>query len=207
MASSSPFADVADGPAADAVVVELGRPTRVALGCFGATTVFLALVALAALSYSIFAVPGPATAPPALRPVAAVLGVIFLAMVCGLVAVAVRAVRHRQGLAFDADAVWCRTERATVRLPWTDLAAVRVVAPTVPKGVRTSAPRTPTVELCPAAEATVRRHPELADSVTGGEPVRPGLPSLRFAFHLSSVDDRQAVAAALDRLAPELRVP
>ena len=72
MASSSPFADVADGPAEDAVIVELGRPTRVALGCFGATTVFLALVALAALSYAIFAVPGPATAPPALRPVAAV---------------------------------------------------------------------------------------------------------------------------------------
>lgn len=207
MARSAPFADVADGPAEDAVIVELGRPTRKAFGCFVVTTVFLALVALAALSYAIFAVPGPATAPPALRPVAAVLGVIFLAMVCGLVAVTVRVVRHRQALAFDADAVWCRTERATVRLPWTDFAAVRVVAPVVPKGVRTSAPRTPVVELCPAAEATVLRHPELADSVTGGEPVRPDLPALRFAFRLSSDDDRPAVDAALDRFAPQLRVP
>ncbi|HEX5119390.1 MAG TPA: hypothetical protein VFW65_29720 [Pseudonocardiaceae bacterium] len=203
----SPFADTADGPAADAVIVELGRPTRMALGCFGATTVFLAFVALAALSYAAFTWPGPVTAPPALRPVAAVLGVLFLAMVCGLVAVAVRVVRHRQALAFDADAVWCRTERATVRLPWADLAAVRIVAPSLPKGVRTSAPRTPTVELCPAAEATVRRHPELADSVTGGEPVRPDLPSLRFAFRLSSADDEPAVDAALDRFAPDLRVP
>jgi hypothetical protein len=203
----SPFADTTDGPAEDAVLVELGRPTRIALGCFGGTTVFLAFVALAALSYAVFTWPGPVTAPPALRPVAAVLGVLFLAMVCGLVAVAVRVVRHRQALAFDAAAVWCRTERATVRLPWSELAAVRVVAPIVPKGMRTSAPRTPTVELCPAAEATVRQHPELAESVTGGAPVRPDLPTLRFAFRLSSADDEPVVEAALDRFAPDLRVP
>jgi hypothetical protein len=207
VASSSPFADVSDGPAADAVIVELDRPTRAAFGCFAVTTVFLALVALAALSYGAFAWPGPVTAPPALRPVAAALGVVFLAMVCGLATVAVRAARHRSALAFDADAVWCRTERAVVRLPWSDLAAVRVVASSVPKGVRTSAPRTPTVELCPAAESTVRAHPELADSVTGGAAIRPDLPTLRFAFRLSSGDDRPTVDAALDRFAPDLRVP
>lgn len=207
MAGSSPFADVADGPAQDAVIVDLIRPTRRALGCFLVTTVFLACVALAAVSYAIFTVPGPVDAPPALRPVAGVLGGLFLAIVCALVMVAVRAVRRRQALALDADGVWCRTERAVVRLPWSELAAARVVAPTVPKGVRTSAPRTPTLELCPADETTVRRHPELADSVTGGEPVRPDLPALRYAFRLASTGDQPAVAAALDRFAPDLHVP
>lgn len=203
MPRSSPFADVTDGPAADAVVVELGRPTRMALGCFGATTAFLAVVGLAALSYAIFGVPGPQGAPSTLRPVTAVLGVLFLLMVAGLVLVTVRATRPRQGLAFDADGVWWRADRALVRLAWHDIGLVRVVAPVPPKGVRTSAPRTPIVEVCPVDEATIRRWPALAGSVTGGEPVRDDLPRLRFAFRLSFADDGPTVAAAVAMLAPD----
>lgn len=203
MSRSSPFAGVADGPPADAVVVELGRPTRRALGCFGLTTVFLAVVALLALSYAIFGEPGPSGEPPSLRPVAAVLGVLFLVMVAGLIVVTVRALRPHQGLAFDADAVWWRADRAVVRLPWSDLAVVRVVAPQITKGVRTSAPRTPTVELCPVDDAAVRRYPQLADWVTGGEPPRDDLPRLRFALPLSTVEDGPTVTAAVDRFAPD----
>ncbi|HEX5401941.1 MAG TPA: hypothetical protein VFX16_06525 [Pseudonocardiaceae bacterium] len=195
----SPFADVVDGPAEDAVVIELGGLTRVALGCFTMTTVFLALLALAALGYAVLDHP----AAPALRAVAAVLGALFALMVVGLAIVAIRAARHRQGLAFDADAVWCRPERTLVRLPWPELAMVRVVPPRFQKGVRTSAPRTPTVELCPADEAVVRRYPALADSVTSGEPVRADLPVLRFAFPLSCAADEPAVAAAVARFAPD----
>lgn len=183
--------------------MELGRPTRMALGCFGSTTVFLALVALAALSYGITGEPGPSGAPPALRPVATVLGVVFLAIVTGLAMVTVRATRPHQGLGFDADALWWRSDRSVTRLPWQDVAVVRVVGPTVPKGVRTSAPRTPTVQVCPADEATIRAYPALAEQVTGGEPVRDGLPRLRFAFRLSSTEDGATVAAAVTRFAPE----
>jgi hypothetical protein len=201
----SPFADLADGqdgPAPDALVIELGRPTRAALGCFGLTTLFLAAVALAALSYAIFRVPGPTTAPPSLRPVAAVLGGIFLLIVVGLVAIAVKAVRSRQGLALDAAAVWWRADRTLVRLPWSDIAAVRLVTPQRVRGQRSSTPRTPAVELCPVDGETIRRHPALTDRVTGGEPIRPGLPSLRFTFRLPSVADGTTVAAAIARLAP-----
>lgn len=203
MSRSSPFAGVADGPADDAPVVELDRPTRRAMGCFGLTTAFLAIVALAALSYAIIGEPGPAGAPATLRPVAAVLGVLFLIMVAGLVVVAVRALRPHQGLAFDAEGVWWRADRSVLRLPWADLAAVRVVPSVRVKGVRTSAPRTPTVQLCPVDDEAVRRYPVLADWVTGGEPVREGLPRLRFAFGLSSVDDESTVAAAVARFAPD----
>lgn len=174
-----------------------------ALGCFGGTTAFLALVALAALSYSIFGEPGPSGAPPALRPVAAVLGVVFLVMVAGLVVVTVRAVRPHQGLAFDADAVWWRADRSIVRLPWSDLAVVRVVRPVITKGMRTSAPRTPSVQVCPVDEPAVRRYPGLADWVTGGEPPREDLPRMWFAFRLSADADEPAVEEAVARFAPE----
>lgn len=171
-----------------------------ALGCFGLTTAFLAVIALGGLAYAGF----DQTASTGLRIVAGVLGVVFLVMVVGLVMVNVRAVRRRPGLAFDADAVWCRTERSLIRLPWDEIAVVRVVAPKLPK--RTSAPRTPIVEICPVGESTVRSHPELAERIAAGEPVRPDLPSLRFAFHLSAAVDEAAVDAALDRFAPDRRV-
>jgi hypothetical protein len=206
VARPSPFADVADGPAPDAVVVELGRPTRAALGCFGLTTVFLAVIALPALSYAVFGAPGPASAPGSLRAVAGVLGAVFLVIVVGLALVAVRAVRARQGLAFDADGAWWRLDGDLLRLPWAELAAARLVTPVVVRGMRTSAPRTPTVELCPVDDAVIREaaatRPRLADRVTAGEPPAPGLPALRFAFRLSSAADEGAVVAALERFAP-----
>ena len=207
MARPSPFADLAgqpDGPTAEAVVVELGRPSRAALGCFGLTTLFLAAVALAALSYAVFGQPGPRVAPPALHSVAAVLGGIFLLIVVVLGTVAVKAVRGRQGLAFDPGGVWWRADRTLVRLPWSDIAVARLVTPPVRvRGVRTSTPRTPAVELCPKDVQTIRRYPALTDWVTGGEPVAPGLPAMRFAFRLPSVADGGPVTAAIARFAPD----
>jgi hypothetical protein len=203
MPRPSPFADVADGPSSDAVVVELGRPTRAALGCFGVTTLFLALVALAALSYAVFGHPGPSDAPSSLRVVAAVVGGIFALIVVGLVAVAVRAVRGRHGIAFDTTGVWWRADRASARLPWSEIAAARVSTPVRVRGVRTSAPRTPAVELCPVDEQVIRRYPALTNLVTAGEPFRADLPLLRFTFRLSSADDEGSVADALARFAPE----
>ncbi|HEX9336614.1 MAG TPA: hypothetical protein VF892_12050 [Pseudonocardiaceae bacterium] len=207
MARPSPFADLDDDaddhtnkPAPDALVLELGRPTRAALGCFGLTTLFLAAVALAALSYAAFHVPGPSTAPPALRVVAAVLGGIFLMIVVGLATIAVKAVRSRQGLALDADAVWWRADQTLVRLPWSDIAAARLVTP--PKRVRSSTPRTPAVELYPVDDETIRRYPALTDRVTGGEPLRPDLPRLRFTFRLPSVADCPTVSDTIARVAP-----
>jgi len=205
MARPSPFADLADDadrPAGDALVVELGRPTRAALGCFGLTTLFLAAVAVAALSYAVFRVPGPRTAPSSLRSVAAVLGAIFLVIVIGLAVIAVKAVRSRQGLALDADAVWWRADATLVKLPWSDIAAARLVTDERIRGVRSSTPRTPAIELCPVDGETIRRHPALTDRVTGGDPIRPGLPSLRYTFRLPSVAAGTTVSATIARLAP-----
>lgn len=188
-------------PSEHAVVVELRGPTRAALGCFGATTGFLALIALAALAYATFGVPPPHTAPTSLRVVAGVLGGIFLSIVVALVVIMAKEVRSKHGLALDEHAVWWRQDRTLVRLPWPDVAAARLVTPP-PQGARSSVPRTPSVELCPVDSATIRRYPALTERVTAGEPIRPDLPSLRFTFRLPSTTDAATVADAIARLAP-----
>jgi len=202
MPRPSPFADLdaTEKPAADAVIVELGRPTRAAFGCFGLTTLFLAVIALAAVGY---AVAGPPSSNTALRWVAAVLGGVFVLLVGVLVVVAVRANRIRQGLAVDADAVWWRSDAVLVRLPWTDLAAAELVEPVHIRGLRSSTPKAPSVQLHPVDEDTLKRYPRLLDAVTAGEPAAPGRPSLRFTFRLLSTADGEAVAAALDRFRPD----
>ena len=180
---------------ADAVTVELGGPTRAAFGCFGATTGFVALVAAAALTYALTAARH--------RVVLGVVGGVLLLIVVVLLVVLVLAVRHRQALVIDAGGVGVRTARGTTLLPWPDIAVVRVVEPDVPKGMRTSAPRTPAVEVCPADESTVRFHATaLADFVAAGEPPRPELPSMRFAFRLASAAATEVVAGAVHRFAP-----
>jgi hypothetical protein len=179
----------------DAVTVELGGPTKVAFGCFGATTGFVALIAIAALGYTI--------AGTGHRVVLGVVAGLLLVIVVILVVALVNAVRHRQALVFDAAGVALRTTRRTVVLPWPEVAVVRVVEPNLPKGMRTSAPRTPSVEVCPADESTVRTHATaLAEHVAAGEPPRPDLPGVRFAFRLPSAAAAEVVTAAVLRFAP-----
>ncbi|HWC79467.1 MAG TPA: hypothetical protein VG756_05840 [Pseudonocardiaceae bacterium] len=209
MPRPSPFTDLPAteqpaGPAEDAVVVELGRPSGRAYGCFGLTTAFLAVVALAAVVYAAL---GPRAASSQLRGLAAVLGVIFLAFAAWLVLVGVRAVRARHGLALDADAVWWRRDAVLVRLPWTELAAARMVQPIRIKGLRSSAPPAPAVQFSPVDEAALRRYPQLVDAVTAGEPLAEHLPRLRYTFRLVTPADGQAVAAALARFVPDKTLP
>ncbi len=201
MPRPSPFADVADGPAADAVVVEFGRPTARALGCLGFTALFLAVLGLAAVSYGLFGWPGPRVAVSGFRAFAAVLGVVFLIVVAALVTAAVRAVRGRQGLALDPAGVWWRADTRLVHVPWPELAAARLVTPVKIRYLRTSAPQTTTVELAPVDDTVLRRYPELTDKIIAGEPM-DGIPLLRFAFRLPSSDDEPIVAEALARFAP-----
>jgi hypothetical protein len=193
MPRRSPFAGLTDGPGPDAEVLELGRPTRAALGFLGAANGFLAALGLAALGYAAF---GASGAP---RAVSAVVGVGFLAAAVGLVWVAVRAVRVCQGLAFDAAAVWWRSGAALVRVPWAAVATVRLTEPAAPRG-RSSVGRTGAVEVCQSAESVVReavrQHPELAERVANGSG------ALRFAFRLPVAADEPRLAAALARFAP-----
>lgn len=208
MPRRSPFADLHDGPADNAVVVEIGRPSRAALGCFGLTTVFLAVISLAAIGYAAFR---PAASSGAARGLAGVLGAIFLVLVAGLVVVGLRAARVRQGLAFDAEAAWWRSDRTLVRLPWASVAAVQLVEPVRVRGLRTSAPKAPAAQLTTVDEPTLRQllrdHPRLVDAVISGEPVGPGLPGLRLSFRLSTPDDGARVAGAIGRFAPDLWLP
>ncbi|HEX3789451.1 MAG TPA: hypothetical protein VHW44_16425 [Pseudonocardiaceae bacterium] len=196
MPRPSPFADLTD-----AVVVELARPSRAAFGCFALTTAFLAVVAVAALTYAAI---GPSSSSTALRWLAAVLGVIFLLLVAGLVAVTVKAARGVQGLAFDADGVRWRSDRAVVRLEWAELAAVRIVQPIKIRGIRTSAPKAPSVQFWPADNDLLRRHPELTNQVAAGDAPRPELSTLRLSFALASAEAEPQVSAAVERFAPAL---
>jgi hypothetical protein len=199
----SPFADVTDGPAADAVIIEFGRPTARALGCLGMTALFLAALGLAAISYGLTGVPGPRVAVGWFRPFAAVLGVVFVLVVAALVTAAVKTVRGRQGLAFDASGVWWRADELLVRVPWSDLVAARLVTPVKIRYLRTSSPQTTTVELVPVDDDTIRRYPQLTDKIIAGDAL-PGIPLLRFGFRLPSSDDATPVADALARFAPAL---
>lgn len=184
-------------------MVGLGRPSRAAFGCFLATTGFLALVAVAAIAY---AVVGPASSSGPVRIVAATLGGIFVLLVAGLLLVTVRAARGRQGLAFDAGGVWWRSERQLVRIGWDDLQAVGTTPPLKIKGIRTSAPRTPSVHLWPADDALLRDHPELTNRVSAGEPPREDLPTVRISFALESTAAEAEVGPAVERFAPALWV-
>ncbi len=203
MPRSSPFAGLDDGPAADAVVIEVGRPKPLALGCFGLTTLFLAVLAVAAISYAVGAVVNTTIGTPTvLRVVAIVLGVVFILIVVGLLSVTVKAVRGRQGLAFDERAVWWQDGATLVELPWTDLAAARLVVPKKVRGARSSIPSTPTLELYPLDLDTLRGYPRLVDKVISGEPIGPELPVLRFSFRLPGSESAARAEAEVSRRAP-----
>jgi hypothetical protein len=202
VARTQPFADLTDGPAPDAAVVEFGRPAPIALGCVGGTAFLVGLIGLASLIFAAFGWPGPAGASAALRAVGAVVGVLFLLLVLAVAAIEVRVLRHRQALAFDSRALWCQVDAGHVRLPWDELAAVRVVDPKVKERIRTSARRMPTVEVWPKLDGTITRYPALATAISYGDPLRPGTTGLRFAFRLDAVTDREAVLAAVRRFGP-----
>jgi hypothetical protein len=200
---SSPFAGLVDGPAPDAVTVEVGRPKAIAIGCFGMVTLFLAILAVAAFSYAAGAVVNRTSGTPgSLRVVAVVLGIVFVAIVVALIAVTVKALRGRQGLGFDQRAVWWRDGAQLVELPWDDIAAARLVRPKKTRGSRSSAPVTPTVELYPTSVDTLREYTQLLDKVVSGEPARPELPVLRFSFRLPDPATAEQVEAAVSRFAP-----
>ena len=203
MPRTSPFTGLAGGPAPDAVTVEVGRPKTAALGCFGVVTLFLAILAVAAFSYAAgFVVNKASGTPGSLRIVAIVLGIVFVVTVVFLVLVSVKAVRARQGLGFDARAVWWRDGSQLVELPWADIAAARLVRPASVRGGRSSVPVTPSVELYPTSVDTLRGHERLVDKVIAGEPARPGLPTLRLSFRLPDVDAADLVESAVGRFAP-----
>jgi hypothetical protein len=200
---SSPFAGLVDGPAPDAVTVEVGRPKALAIGCFGVVTLFLAVLAVAAFSYAAGAVVNKTAGTSAsLRVVAVVLGIVFVVIVVSLIVVTVKAVRGRQGLGFDQRAVWWRDGAQLVELPWGDIAAARLVRPKKARGGRSSTPVTPTVELYPTSVDTLREYVALVDKVVSGEPARPELPVLRFSFRLPDPATADQVESAVGRFAP-----
>jgi hypothetical protein len=202
MPRSSPFAGVTDGPADDAVIIELGGPSRSAWGCFGATLLFLAVTSAGALSYAIFGTPGPTIAAGGFRLVTGVIGAVFVALIATLAVAAINAVRDRHGLAFDATAAWSLADGAVVRVPWSDIAAARLVTPATIGYLRTSRPHTTTVELCPFDEATLLRYPALRDKVIAGAPIDGAGGVLRFAFRLPSTEFAPIAQDALRRFAP-----
>lgn len=203
MPRSSPFAGLADGPAPDAVTVEVGRPKAIAFGCFGVVIVFLAILAAAAFSYAAGAVVNrTAGTPGSLRVVAVVLGIVFVLIVVALIVITVQALRGQQGLGLDERAVWWRDGATLVELPWTDIAAARLVRPAPVRGGRSSVPVTPALELYPASVDTLRAYPGLVGKIISGEPVKPELPVMRFSFQLPDQASAEAVESAMGRFAP-----
>lgn len=204
MPRTSPFAGVVDGPAPEAVTVEIGRPKPVAVGCFGLVTLFLAILAAAAFTFAAnLRVNKSASSAGSLRVLAVVLGIVFAVIVVFLFVVTVKALRMRQGLAFDERAVWWRDGDELVELPWTDIAAARLVRPKKARGRRSSQPLAPSLELYPADMAALRGHQGLMTKVAVGEPVRSGLPTMRFSFSLPGSDTADLVESTMGRFAPD----
>ena len=204
MPRTSPFAGLVDGPAPDAVTVEIGRPKPVAVGCFGLVTLFLAILAVAAFTFAAnVRVNKSASSAGSLRVIAVVLGIVFAVIVVFLFVVTVKALRTRQGLAFDERAVWWRDGAELVTLPWTDISAARLVRPVTIRGRRSSQPLAPSVELYPASMDALRAHQGLMNKVAAGPPPREGLPKLRFSFSLPGADTADLVEATMGRFAPD----
>jgi hypothetical protein len=201
---TSPFAGVVDGPAPEAVTVEIGRPKPVAVGCFGLVTLFLAILAVAAFTFAAnLRVNKSASSAGSLRVLAVVLGIVFAVIVVFLFVVTVKALRTRQGLAFDERAAWWRDGDELVELPWTDIAAARLVRPKKTRGRRSSQPLAPSLELYPADMAALRGHQGLMTKVAVGEPARSGLPRMRFSFSLPGSDTADLVESTMGRFAPD----
>jgi hypothetical protein len=201
---TSPFAGVVDGPAPDAVTVETGRPKPVAVGCFGLVTLFLAILAVAAFTFAAnLRVNKSASSAGSLRVLAVVLGIVFAVIVVFLFVVTVKALRTRQGLAFDERAVWWRDGAELVELPWTDVAAARLVRPKKVRGRRSSQPLAPSVEVYPTSMDELRAHQSLMTKVAVGDAPRDGLPRMRFSFSLPGSDAADLVEATMSRFAPD----
>jgi hypothetical protein len=205
MDSVSPFADLAEGPAPDAVVLPLLRPSRAAFGCVLCTALFFVASAAIAVIYAatgaLFATRHPGI--PGLRITAAAFALLFLVVVAALVVAAVRVARTRHGVAFDAEGVWWRDGDRLVTIPWAEFGVARMVTPVFIRGLRSSAPRTPSLQLCPVGEETIRGRPVLADRATIVREDEPDGPKLWLTFQLLSAADAAAAAAAVRRHAPE----
>jgi hypothetical protein len=201
----SPFADLAEGPAPDAVVLPLLRPSRAAFGCVTLAALFFAVSAMVALGYAITGTPfAPAyTAALGLRITAVVFAVLFLAVVVALVIAAVRVARTRHGVAFDSTGVWWRDGDRVAAIPWAEFGLARMTTPVFIRGLRSSAPRTPTLQLCPVTNDTLRSRRPLADRATIISEDEPTGPRLWLAFQLLSTADATAAAEAVRRYAPE----
>lgn len=200
-----PFPPAGGGPAPDATVLVVERPTRPALGCVGAIAVFLAVIAGAALAYAAGGFTASAATTP--RVVCGIAGGVFLALLVLLVAALVSTLRQVEALAVDGRGVWWSGRGGPVVLPWSVLAAARVVPPTGPKRGRSGRP---TLELFPTDDETVRRavsgphasHGGLRERVSAGEAPGEGLPSLRFAFRLPATDAADRLSDAVAAAAP-----
>jgi hypothetical protein len=200
----SPFADLDEGPAPDAVALPLLRPSRAAFGCVLFTALFFVASAAIAVIYAVggavFATRHPGIT--GLRVIAAVFAVLFLAVVAALVVAAVRVARTRHGVAFDAEGVWWRDGDRVATIPWAEFGRARMVTPVFIRGLRSSAPRTPTLQLCPVGDETIRGRPLLADRATIVREDDPIGPRLWLTFQLLSATDAAAAADAVQRHAP-----
>jgi hypothetical protein len=199
------FAGLVDGPAPDAMSVEIGRPKPLAMGCFGLVTLFLAILAVAAFTFAAnLRVNTSASSAGSLRVIAVVLGIVFAVIVVFLSVVTVKALRARQGLAFDERAVWWRDGAELVELPWSELAAARLERPVKTRGRRSSQPLAPSVELYPTSMDALRAHQSLMTKVAAGTPPHAGLPKLRFSFSLPDAGAADLVEATMSRFAPDV---
>jgi hypothetical protein len=163
-------------------VLVVERPSRPALGCVGAIVLFLALIAGTALAYAAGGFTGSSATAP--RVVCGIAGGVFLALLVLLLTAVVSTVRNVEGLAVDERGVWWAGRGVRLVLPWSMLAAARVLPPTGPKRGRSGRP---TVELFPVDAETVRgaltgpeaSHGALRERVSAGETPEPELPGLR----------------------------
>lgn len=208
MRSRSPFAHGPEGPAEDATVLVVDRPTKPAIGCFTVIMLFLAAITATAIAYAVTAFGG--TPSNAQRIAGAVAGGIFLLLLAFLLIATVSALRQVSGIAVDSSGLWWAHRESPALLPWSMLAAARLLPATGPK--RGQSGRL-TLELFPVDTETVTdavtgptaAQRRLRDKLAAGEPPEPDLPALRFAFRVPDEPTAQHAETAVRAAAPSLR--
>lgn len=206
MAQRSPFADVADGPAPDAVVVGFRRSgARTILLLGGIGLVFGGGALGYVLDPAHFAHGGHAS--PLERWIAGVVAVPLLLMALRCLVAMPVLLSTTNGIAVDERGVWRRLRRLVSVLEWRDVAGIGVAAlSTSMNSGKNRASVQEVLEIYPSHRLDWQRYPAFDRERMKAPPLREGLPHVRLRIPLPAFDTdaQHRLVAGIQRFAPQL---
>lgn len=196
------FLGVANGPAPDATVIDIGRENR---GPILRGAVAGWFFGLSAVSYVLFpnavAVGGHASTTE--RVIATLIALLILGITQHFTRLAPKALRRLFGLAFDAQGLWFRDGDNLSMIPWPNIGAAGITG-TGRWAVSGVSSLITFLELVPASKRIAAGYPQLKDWSRPGRAPRPNLPPIRFRFPLPTNRAIRLAVGAIEQYAPQL---